>query len=225
MLTADHISKSFDGRPILCQASLTLQSGRVTGLFGDSGIGKSTLARVLCGLLAPDEGQVLLDEIPLWADGRYDRRAGLRVQMVFQQPYAAFDPRQRVGSSLRELIRYHHLAKDRSAARQLIEDTIRRVHLKPAVLTHLPHQLSGGEAQRLSLARLLLLDPSVLILDEATSMLDVSSQAVLVCLLREEAVKRGIAMLWISHDLPLLQAACDDIYQLIDHKLEREVTK
>lgn len=221
MLRVEHVSKAFGDQTVLRDAALTIGARQIVGLYGDSGIGKSTLAKIICGIYPPDGGQVYLDDVPLWEKGVYQRRCGLGIQMVYQQPYAAFDPNQRIGKGFLELIRYHRLAKSRAEADRMILDVINQMQLKPEVLNHLPHQISGGEAQRLSIGKLLLLKPSLLILDEATSMLDVSSQAILVGLLREAVAKHDLSILWISHDLPLLRAVADEIYQVEDDKLQR----
>lgn len=221
MLRVERVSKSFGDKTVLRDVSLAIGKRQIVGLYGDSGIGKSTLAKIICGVCPPDGGRIELHGVPLWVNGVYQRRQGLGIQMVYQQPYAAFDPNQRIGRGFLELIRYHRLAADRAEADRMILDVITQMQLKPEVLTHLPHQISGGEAQRLSIGKLLLLKPSLLILDEATSMLDVSSQAVLVGLLREAVAKHDLSILWISHDLPLLRAVADEICQVENYELQR----
>ena len=140
--------------------------------------------------------------------------------MVYQQPYASLDPSQRIGAGLRELIAYHHLAENRQAAEELIAGILAQVQLPGKLLSHLPRQISGGEAQRVALARCLLLEPKLLILDEATSMLDVSTQANLLALVKAQMVPSGGAGLFISHDRARTDRYCDVVYAFDeDHRL------
>lgn len=141
MLEAVGLKKSFGDRLIFENASFTIESGSCVGFYGESGIGKSTLAKILCGVLRPDEGKVrFMDEPLIGPDVRYDRKLGLGIQMVYQQPYSSLDPRQRVGSGLRELVRYHELAPRGQEERRLIEEIVSDVGLEPGVLSHLPRQ-------------------------------------------------------------------------------------
>ena len=173
----EQIDKAFDGKQVLQNVTLDIPDGQICGIFGKSGIGKSTLAKVLCGICPPDGGQILLDGQCLVSQNTpYDRKLGLSIQMVYQQPYATLDPHQKIGSGFKELIRYHGFAP-KGKERALTEDVLVKVGLEPQILAHLPHQISGGEAQRVAIARCLLFRPKLLILDEATSMLDVSTQA------------------------------------------------
>ena len=177
MIALQNIDKSFNGEHILQNVSLEIPDNQICGVFGKSGIGKSTLAKILCGVCPPDAGRILLDNRCLVSNDRpYDRRLGISIQMVYQQPYATLDPRQKIGSGFRELIRYHRFAP-KGKEQALTEEILTKVGLEPQILAHLPHQISGGEAQRVAIARCLLFQPRLLILDEATSMLDVSTQA------------------------------------------------
>ena len=177
MISMEQIDKAFDGKQVLQNVTLDIPDGQICGIFGKSGIGKSTLAKVLCGICPPDGGQILLDGQCLVSQNTpYDRKLGLSIQMVYQQPYATLDPHQKIGSGFKELIRYHGFAP-RGEERALTEDVLVTVGLEPQILAHLPHQISGGEAQRVAIARCLLFRPKLLILDEATSMLDVSTRS------------------------------------------------
>ena len=222
MIEIRNCRKSFGSRPVLQDVSLTIPDGRIIGVFGASGIGKSTLAKLLCGVCAPDAGEIFLDgQLLVSADAAYDRKRRLAVQMVYQQPYASLDPSQKIGAGLRELISYHHLAENKKAAETLIADILVQMQLPAKILAHLPRQISGGEAQRVALARCLLLRPKLLILDEATSMLDVSTQANLLALVKAQMIPSGGSVLFISHDRALTDFYCDTVYEFDeDHRLK-----
>ena len=222
MLEIKTCYKSFENQTVLQDVSLTIPDGSIIGMFGASGIGKSTLAKILCGVTAPDAGAVFLDgKLLVSPKEAYDRKRGLAIQMVYQQPYASFDPSQKIGAGLRELISYHHLAENKKAAEALIADVLTQMQLPPKILAHLPWQISGGEAQRVALARCLLLRPKLLILDEATSMLDVSTQANLLALVKAQMVSGGGSVLFISHDRALTEHYCDTVYAFDeDHQLK-----
>ena len=203
---------------------MTIPDGSIIGMFGASGIGKSTLAKILCGVTAPDAGAVFLDgKLLVSQKEAYDRKRGLSIQMVYQQPYATLDPSQKIGAGLRELISYHHLAENKKAAEALIADVLTQMQLPPKILAHLPWQISGGEAQRVALARCLLLRPKLLILDEATSMLDVSTQANLLALVKAQMVSGGGSVLFISHDRALTDFYCDTVYEFDETHQLKEV--
>ena len=222
MLEIKNCCKSFENQTVLQDVSLNIPAGSIIGVSGASGIGKSTLAKILCGVTAPDAGAVFLDgKLLVSQKEAYDRKRGLSIQMVYQQPYATLDPSQKIGAGLRELISYHHLAENKKAAEALIADVLTQMQLPPKILAHLPWQISGGEAQRGALARCLLLRPKRLILDEATSMLDVSTQANLLALVKAQMVSGGGSVLFISHDRALTDFYCDTVYEFDeDHRLK-----
>lgn len=222
MLEIKTCCKAFGNQTVLLDVSLTIPDGSIIGVSGASGIGKSTLAKILCGVMPPDAGEIFLDgQLLVSEKSNYDRRRGLAIQMVYQQPYASFDPSQKIGAGLRELISYYRLAENRRAAEKLIADILAQMQLPAKILAHLPRQISGGEAQRVALARALLLSPKLLILDEATSMLDVSTQANLLTLVRAQMIPSGGSVLFISHDRALTDFYCDTVYAFDeDHRLK-----
>ena len=214
MLEIKNCCKSFGNQTVLQDVSMTIPDGSIIGIFGASGIGKSTLAKILCGVTAPDAGKIFLDgQLLVSEKSSYDRRHCLAIQMVYQQPYATLDPSQKIGAGLRELISYHRLAENKKAAEAMIADVLAQMQLPPKILAHLPRQISGGEAQRVALARCLLLSPKLLILDEATSMLDVSTQANLLTLVKAQMIPSGGSVLFISHDRALTNFYCDTVYE------------
>ncbi len=217
-----NLCKSFSEREILRDFSILLPDGCITGLFGRSGVGKSTLAKLLCGILRPDAGEILLDGKVLVSSVQpYDRRQGLTIQMVYQQPYATLDPSQRLEYGFRELIHYHRLAASRVETDALIDATLAQLNLERSLLQHLPRQISGGEAQRVAIARCLLLRPKLLILDEATSMLDVSTQANVLGAVRRAVQAIGGSILLISHDRVLTDFFCDRVV-IFEHQTIKE---
>ena len=222
MLEIKNCCKAFGDQTVLQDVSLNIHDGSIIGVSGASGIGKSTLAKILCGVTAPDAGEIFLDgQLLVSEKSNYDRRWGLAIQMVYQQPYATLDPSQKIGAGLRELISYHRLTKNGQETGKLIADILAQMQLPSKILAHLPRQISGGEAQRVALARALLLSPKLLILDEATSMLDVSTQANLLALVRAQMVPNGGAVLFISHDRALTDFYCDTVYAFDeDHRLK-----
>lgn len=222
MLEIKTCCKSFENQTVLQDVSLTIPDGSIIGVFGASGIGKSTLAKILCGVMPPDAGEVFLDgKLLVSPKEAYDRKRGLAIQMVYQQPYATLDPSQKIGAGLRELISYHRLTKNGQETKTLIADILAQMQLPTKILAHLPRQISGGEAQRVALARALLLRPKLLILDEATSMLDVSTQANLLALVKAQMIPSGGTVLFISHDRALTDFYCDTVYAFDeDHQLK-----
>ena len=222
MLEIKNCCKSFENQTVLQDVSLNIPAGSIIGVSGASGIGKSTLAKILCGVTAPDAGAVFLDgKLLVSQKEAYDRTCGLAIQMVYQQPYASLDPSQKIGVGLRELISYHHLAENKKAAETRIADILAQMQMPSKILAHLPRQISGGEAQRVALARCLLLRPKLLILDEATSMLDVSTQANLLALVKAQMIPSGGSVLFISHDRALTDFYCDTVYAFDeDHRLK-----
>ncbi|MBP3305015.1 MAG: ABC transporter ATP-binding protein [Oscillospiraceae bacterium] len=218
MIRGENLRKAFDGHPVFENVSFRIPDGKIVGIYGASGIGKSTLAKILCGVLKPDTGAVYLDDDLICSPERkYDRRKGIQIQMVYQQPYASLDHNQKILDGFHELIRYHRFSPTKAAATERIAGLMEEVGLDMEILNHLPHQISGGEAQRIAIARCLLFSPRLLILDEATSMLDVSTQANVIALVKRVMLSSGGSILLISHDKALADYLCDQIY-VFDNK-------
>jgi oligopeptide/dipeptide ABC transporter ATP-binding protein len=183
----------------LAGVSFELDRGETLGIVGESGCGKSTLARLLVRLEAPTAGTVEFDGVDLTAlSGAQLRARRRRIQMVFQDPYASLDPRQRVGAAIEEVLRVHGL-------RGQVDELLRMVGLSKAHADRYPHELSGGQRQRVSIARALAAEPAVLILDEAVSALDVSVRAEVMNLLVRLRDELGLTYVFISHDLSMVR--------------------
>jgi peptide/nickel transport system ATP-binding protein len=190
-------------------ASLTFDRGQIIGLVGESGCGKSSLARVGVGLVAPSAGQVLFEDQPLTPLGRAARPAReARLQMVFQNPYASLNPRRRVGTQIRAAMT---LGGRKDARDERVAELLEQVGLSPGASRRYPHEFSGGQRQRIAIARALAADPSCIVLDEPLSSLDASAQAQVANLLVRLARELDIGLLLISHDLAIVRHVCDAI--------------
>jgi oligopeptide/dipeptide ABC transporter ATP-binding protein len=197
------VARAVDG------VSLDWRRGEILGVVGESGCGKSTLARAMLGLVGPAAGEVALD-------GRLTRgRAGVRelrrrVQMIFQDPYQTLNPRQRVGAIVTEPLVVQGVAREERGER--VRRALTDVGLDPERYgDRYPHQLSGGQRQRVAIAAALVLEPDGLICDEPVSMLDASVRSQILAVLVELQRRRGLALVFITHDLSLAWSLCDRI--------------
>jgi len=198
----------FDWRPkwffALRKVNLCLFENEVLGILGESGCGKSTLARVALGLEPPDEGEVRIKGQSLRRlEQKRLRSLRREIQIVFQDPYASLNPRKKVFDLLSEPLKIHRLVP-RSEFREKVAQMLKLVGLSPEDMERYPHQFSGGQRQRLAIARALIVSPRALILDEPTSALDVSVQAQILNLLLSFKEDWKLSYLFISHDLPLV---------------------
>jgi peptide/nickel transport system ATP-binding protein len=182
--------------------SFAIQRGQVYGLAGESGSGKSTIARMIMGLTKPDSGDILLDGENITARGGAAFRAG-KVQMVFQNPGSSLNPRRTVGQSIAVPLSAHGVARGDRGGR--IGELLEMVQLPARFSQRYPHELSGGQKQRIAIARALAAAPKLLVLDEPTSALDVSVQAKVIDLLVDLGRRLDLTYLFISHDLSLMR--------------------
>lgn len=195
-------------------ANVAVAPGEAIGIVGESGSGKTTLARVLVGLQAPTHGQVQLDGAVIAAAGQrqiFARQERWKVQMVFQDPYSSLNPRQRAWEAVAEAV---HVWQGLGAQQAKVEalSLLRSMGISDDQAHRLPRALSGGQRQRISVARALAPRPKVLIADEPTSAIDQSAQAQLLNLFRQLQAERGLAIVFISHDLSLVRYLTSRVY-------------
>ncbi|WP_298924179.1 ABC transporter ATP-binding protein [uncultured Ramlibacter sp.] len=198
--------------------SFTIHTGETLGLVGESGSGKSTIGRLLTRLVDPTAGQMLYH-----ADGVTRDLAGLSqsqyrplrsdIQIIFQDPYASLNPRMRIRQVLAEALDTHGLAKG-EARTPRIHELLQQVGLRPEHAERFPHEFSGGQRQRIGIARALAVQPKFIVADEPLSALDVSIQAQVVNLLGELKEELGLTLLFISHDLDVVEYICDRVVVL-----------
>ncbi|MDO4453510.1 MAG: ATP-binding cassette domain-containing protein [Eubacteriales bacterium] len=222
MLEARKVSKTFKGKTNICvldEIDFSLEEFQTTALMGASGSGKSTLARILLGIEKKDAGQILWNEKEVnWKNRKESLKFRRNVQYISQHPESFFDPFWTLGKSVREACRIHHISD--AWYEKKIPELLEQVKINSAVLERYPYQVSGGEIQRVSLCRALLLEPKVLIMDEATSMLDVSVQAQILHLLKDIKKQHGLTYLFISHDETVVKWFSDKIFYLDGGKIK-----
>jgi oligopeptide/dipeptide ABC transporter ATP-binding protein len=188
------------------RVSIAVRSGETLGLVGESGCGKSTLGRLMLRLIDPTFGRILFDGRSITsATQRELRPLRRRMQIIFQDPYSSLNPRMTVREIVGEAIRIHRLAKTRAAEEERIVSLLERVGLRADAMDRYPHEFSGGQRQRIGIARALAVEPDFIVCDEPVSALDVSIQAQIVNLLIELQQTMGIAYLFVSHDLKLVE--------------------
>jgi oligopeptide/dipeptide ABC transporter ATP-binding protein len=191
--------------------SFTLHPGRTLGLVGESGCGKSTLGRAILRLQEPTSGQVLLNGKDITALPQEELLACRRqMQIIFQDPYASLNPRRSVAQAIREPLDVHKIGTSPERAKR-VEELLDVVGMSKRVQDRYPHEFSGGQRQRIGIARALALNPSFIVADEPVSALDVSVQSQVLNLIAGLQREHGIAFLFISHDLAVIQHVSDDI--------------
>lgn len=216
LLDVKEISKTFEvgGRVIeACKSvSLKVLPGEIVGVVGESGSGKSTLGSIVLGLLKPNSGEVVFDGRPLseWTHRPLDRTFRASVQAVFQDPLLALDSKRSIGWLVQEPLVVHRVV-DRASRRARVNELLESVGLEPSIATRLPRELSGGQLQRVNIARAMAVSPRLLVCDEPLSALDVSVQAVILNLFLGIQNAQGTAMLFISHAIPVARHLSDSL--------------
>jgi len=190
--------------------SFSLRRGEVLGIVGESGSGKTTLARLIMGLVCPTSGQICVEgqDIALLSPEQL-RRFRTRIQLIFQNPYGALNPRMPVGEAISSPLRQHGWPKEE--AEQTLTEALRQVGLDDSYRSRWPGECSGGQLQRIAIARALALRPKILICDEPTSALDASMRAHILNLLADLQTKLKLSVIMISHDMRVIQHLCDRV--------------
>jgi peptide/nickel transport system ATP-binding protein len=217
-VSAPWLNRVVEGKPrafvhAVDGVSFSIERGRTLALVGESGCGKSTVARLLVGLYAPTRGTVSFDGIDTAKTlaGPGARPLRKRMQMIFQDPYASLNPRWKVADIVAEPLQEHGLVAGDAAQRERVGDLLRSVGLAPADMEKFPHQFSGGQRQRISIARALATQPEFLVCDEPTSALDVSVQAQVLNIMKDLQKARGLTYLFISHNLAVVRHVSDQV--------------
>jgi peptide/nickel transport system ATP-binding protein len=224
VLTVDGVGKRFarpDGgwHEAVCGVGFDVRAGRAVGLVGESGSGKTTTARIALGLVAPDEGHVLLDGEPWSGVAERERRRRRRdIQVIYQDPLSSFDPRFTVERVLGEAVDVDG-RRSRSARRRRSEELLELVGLESRHLARRPLELSGGQRQRVAIARAMATRPRLIVCDEPVSALDVSIQAQVLDLLADLQRQFGVALLFISHDLGVVYHVADEVLVMKDGRV------
>lgn len=206
-------------KAIVNNTSFSIQAGETFGLIGESGSGKTTLSRMAIGLLRPDEGAVEFAGYDLYSASRGDSKLlRQKMQMIFQHPDTACNPRKTLLQSIMEPFVLHPTLRKGDDHEQ-IEEVMNMVGLQPELLRRYPYQVSGGQIQRIVLARALLMNPEFIVLDEPTLMLDVSVQAQILRLLKHIQKQRKMTYLFISHDLDVVNWMSDRVAVMKDGEI------
>ena len=212
------LNRLLEGKPrLLLQAvdgvSFEIEKGKTLALVGESGCGKSTVARLLVGLYQPTRGALTFDGQDAHATLRsaHGQQLRRRIQMIFQDPYASLNPRWTVADIVAEPLKEHGLLSDDGQLRTRVEELLRSVGLSALDIAKYPHQFSGGQRQRISIARALATEPEFLVCDEPTSALDVSVQAQVLNIMKDLQRQRGLTYLFISHNLAVVRHVSDQV--------------
>ena len=206
------VAKRFGDVRAVDGVSFDVRAGETLGVVGESGCGKSTLARLMARLIEPTSGTVRFRGNDLSALGRRDLRAVRReLQVVFQDPHGALNPRRRVGAILAEPFAVHGLLTGRGERRRAVGDLLERVGLSPEHQDRFPHEFSGGQRQRIGIARAIALGPALIVADEPVSALDTSVQHQVLELLSDLQRDMGLALVFIAHDLAVVRRMADRV--------------
>ena len=199
----------------LCDVSFDIPRGAVVGLVGESGSGKTTLGRCLLRLIEPTAGSILFDGIEVTdLRARALKAMRKRMQIIFQDPYSSLNPRMRVRDIIGEALSAHGIGRNRAERLEMVAALLDEVGLSPDQMSRFPHEFSGGQRQRIGIARALAVEPEFIVADESVSALDVSVQAQILNLMQDLCDRRGLTLLFIAHDLSVVEYLCDEVVVL-----------
>ena len=221
IVTATNVSQVYEvrrglfakplGLKAVKDASFVVEEGETLAIVGESGCGKSTLARMLTMIETPSEGALVIDGVTVSGDDPGDvKKLRSTVQIVFQNPYGALNPRQKVGAIIEEPLKIN-TKLPAAERRKKAEAALAEVGLRPEHYGRYPHMFSGGQRQRIAIARAIILEPKILVLDEPVSALDVSIQAQILNLLADLQDRLGLTYIFISHDLSVVKHVADRV--------------
>lgn len=224
LLTVENLNvvygKGRDSVHAVNDVSFQIAPGEIFGLVGESGCGKSSIAKTLVRLIPPASGNILFngEDVSLF------ERAALKhyrqgVQMVFQDPYGSLNPRMKTGRAIVDVLSVHRIGKNADERRERVAELFESVGLDPDWAERYPHEFSGGQRQRICIARALALNPDLLVADEPVSALDVSVQAEILKLLQKLRTEHNLAFLFVSHDLAVVRNLCDRVAVMNDGKI------
>ena len=215
MLKVEHISYRYNkkAKPIIEDMSFELHENEIIGITGGSGSGKSTAVHCILGLLKPEKGRILFNDVPVHLLKR-DKKLHTCIQLVMQNPENSFNPYKTLSYSLNEIRHFIPAKPEKTVFEKKIVDKMHELQLNANLLNRYPEEVSGGQLQRFSILRALLLEPKIIIFDESTSMLDTSVQAKIVRLLLQIKEKNKLAYIFISHDLEMLSLIADKFVYL-----------
>lgn len=227
ILKVEHISKIYKDSSILFKkkdkkalddVSFNVNRGEIFGLVGESGSGKTTLSNIILRLIKQSSGTIYFNDKDINKLNKEDlKNYRKRLQIVFQNPYQALNPKKTIGFSLREILKIHDCYKD--GGEEKIKNMLKEIQMEKDVLNYYPKSLSGGQKQRIAITAALLIEPEFLIIDEGVSALDVSIQAQILNLIKELQESHHFTTLFISHDLNVIAYLCDRIGVLYNGKL------
>ena len=224
ILEVKKVSKSFNTNKVLNNVSFSIEKGKSLGIIGESGSGKTTICKIITNILIPDSGKVYIEGVEHNQYG--NKKLSEKVQMVFQSPYSAMNPVLSIKENLMENLIVHNVNISGKEGEQRIKNILGVVSLNINCLRRYPRELSGGELQRIGIARALLMQPDIIILDEVTSALDATIQKDILDLLKKIQKKFKISYLVVSHNLNVIRYMSDDVAVLEKGKIiEYNTTK